>query len=142
MSPAIVRRALPGWGTTYGPAGDGPFPAVMILHGSEGAWSGWSHRHAVMLAAHGFLAFPLRFSVGGNAWNAGQIIEVPLERTVAAGFFDMADGTRMLFWPLMGRRPVSIASTSRQERPHHHAFHSTWYISSAAGKAQCWFISI
>ncbi|ART64562.1 alpha/beta hydrolase family protein [Kushneria marisflavi] len=84
MQPVIIRRPLPGWGTTYGPSGDGPFPAVMVLHGSEGAWAGWSHRHAVMLAAHGFLAFPLGFSVGGNAWNAGQIIEVPLERTVAA----------------------------------------------------------
>ncbi|WP_457808438.1 alpha/beta hydrolase family protein [Kushneria sp. EE4] len=84
MQPVIVRRPLSGWGTTYGPAGDGPFPAVMLLHGSEGAWSGWSHRQAVMLAAHGFLAFPLGYSVGGNAWNVGQIIEVPLDRTVAA----------------------------------------------------------
>lgn len=37
MSLKIVRRLLPDFGTTYGPPGDGPFPAVMILHGSEGA---------------------------------------------------------------------------------------------------------
>jgi hypothetical protein len=56
----------------------------MILHGSEGAWSGWSHRNAVIFAAHGFLAFPFGYSKGGNAWNAGNIIEIPLDRTVEA----------------------------------------------------------
>ncbi|WP_110688953.1 alpha/beta hydrolase family protein [Salinicola endophyticus] len=80
----IVRRLLPEWGTTYGPPGDGPFPTVMILHGSEGAWSGWSHRNAVLLAAHGFLAFPFGYSQGGNVWNAGSIHEVSLDRSVAA----------------------------------------------------------
>lgn len=80
----IVRRLIPDWGTTYGPPGEGPFPAVMILHGSEGAWSGWSHRNAVILAAHGFLAFPFGYSKGGNAWNAGSIEEVALDRTVEA----------------------------------------------------------
>ena len=80
----VVRRLIPDWGTTYGPAGEGPFPAVMILHGSEGAWSGWSHRNAAILAAQGFLAFPFGYSKGGNAWNAGNIIDIPLDRTVDA----------------------------------------------------------
>lgn len=84
MALKIVRRLLPDWGTTYGPPGDGPFPAIMILHGSEGAWSGWSHRNAILLAAHGFVAFPFGYSQGGNAWNAGSIREVPLDRSVAA----------------------------------------------------------
>jgi dipeptidyl aminopeptidase/acylaminoacyl peptidase len=56
----------------------------MVFHGSEGAWSGWSHRNAVLLAAHGFLAFPFAYSNGGNAWNAGNIIDVPLDRSVDA----------------------------------------------------------
>ncbi|WP_119166924.1 alpha/beta hydrolase family protein [Algihabitans albus] len=84
MSLKIVRRLLPGWGATYGPPGDGPFPAVLVLHGSEGAGAGWSHRNAVLLAAHGFLAFPFGYSKGGNAWNAGSILDVPLDRTVEA----------------------------------------------------------
>lgn len=84
MSLSIVSRPLPGWGMTYGPPGDGPFPAVMVLHGSEGAWSGYSYLNAAILAAHGFLAFPFGYSTGGNLWNAGNIVDVPLERTVKA----------------------------------------------------------
>lgn len=84
MQLRIIRRLLPEWGTTYGPSGDGPFPAIMVLHGSEGGWSGWSHRIAAILAAHGFLAFPLAYSRSGNAWNAGSIIDVSLDRTVQA----------------------------------------------------------
>ncbi|MDN3556723.1 alpha/beta hydrolase family protein [Halomonas maura] len=80
----IVRRLLPEFGTTYGPAGDGPFPGILILHGSEGGYSGWSHRLAVLFAAHGFLAYPHAYSRGGNAWNAGAIEEVPLDRTADA----------------------------------------------------------
>ena len=33
---SIVRPRLPEFGTTYG-----PFPTVLLLHGSEGGWSGW-----------------------------------------------------------------------------------------------------
>ena len=80
----IVQRLLPDWGVTYGPPGDGPFPAVMLLHGSEGAWAGWSHRDAMLFAAHGFLAFPYGYSSGGNAWNAGHITDYPLDRSVEA----------------------------------------------------------
>lgn len=84
MTLRIVRRPIPDWGTTYGPPGDGPFPAIMVLHGSEGGWSGWSHRSAVIFAAHGFVAFPFSYSNGGNPWNAGSIVDVPLDRTVEA----------------------------------------------------------
>jgi hypothetical protein len=80
----IVQRELPGWGATYGPPGDGPFPAIMLLHGSEGTWAGWSHWNAMLFAAHGFLAFPYGYSSGGNAWNAGHIIDYPLDRSVEA----------------------------------------------------------
>ncbi|KKB10927.1 thioesterase [Devosia geojensis] len=82
MTLKIVRRLLPKWGTTYGPVGEGPFAAILVLHGSEGGWSGWSHQFATLLAAHGFLAFPFSYSRDGNAWNAGSIRDVPLDRTV------------------------------------------------------------
>jgi acetyl esterase/lipase len=80
----IIRRMIPQWGTTYGPPEEGQFPAVMLLHGSEGGWSGWSHRNAALLAAEGFLAFPFSYSRGGNAWNAGSIENVPLDRSAEA----------------------------------------------------------
>jgi len=84
FSLAVHRRLMPDFGTTYGPAGDGPHPAVLVLHGSEGGLSGWSHRTAAILAASGFLAYPHSYSVGGNAWNAGAIENVELTRTVEA----------------------------------------------------------
>lgn len=49
----------------------------MVLHGSEGAWSGYSFLTAAILAAHGYLAVPFGYSVGGNLWNAGDILDVP-----------------------------------------------------------------
>ncbi|MBI5264780.1 MAG: prolyl oligopeptidase family serine peptidase [Bradyrhizobium sp.] len=84
MSLRIVRRTLPNWGWAYGPPGDGPFPAILLLHGSDGRWSGWSARNAGLLASQGFLALPFGYSNGGNAWNAGDIADIPLDRTVHA----------------------------------------------------------
>src|SRR5580704_17661403 len=80
----IFHRVVPGCGWGYGPPDDGPFPAILLLHGSEGKWSGWIYRTAVILAAHGFLAIPFGYSNGGNGWNAGDIIDVPLDRTAEA----------------------------------------------------------
>ena len=80
----IIRRSLPDWGWGYSPPGDGPFPAILLLHGSTGKWSGWTYRTAAILAAHGFLAIPFGYSNGGNSWNAGNIIDVPLDRTAEA----------------------------------------------------------
>lgn len=80
----IINRSLRGLGQAYSPPGDGPFPTVLVLHGSEGAWSGYSYLSAAILAAHGFLAVPFGYSVGGNAWNAGNILDVPLDRTAEA----------------------------------------------------------
>lgn len=84
MSLKIVRRSLPDCGWGYSPPGDGPFPAILLLHGSDGSWSGWNYRTAAILAAHGFLAIPFGYSKGGNNWNAGNIIDVPLDRTAEA----------------------------------------------------------
>src|SRR5579862_5631848 len=80
----IRRYQIPGAGCAYGPAGNDPFPTVLLLHGSEGGWSGWSHRDAVILAAHGFLALPFSYSRGGNTWRAGDIVDVPLDKTADA----------------------------------------------------------
>jgi len=80
----IVRRLLPEFGTTYSPGGQGPFPAILVLHGSEGGLSGWSHCIAMLLASHGFLAYPHAYSRGGNVWNAGSIKDVPVDHTADA----------------------------------------------------------
>lgn len=101
----IITRQIPGWGAAYSPPGPGPFPSILLLHGSEGGWSGWSHWHAAIFAAHGFLAFPFNYSNGGNAWNAGSIIEVPLERTIEAL-------TALREFPLAGRK-IGIFGVSR-----------------------------
>jgi dipeptidyl aminopeptidase/acylaminoacyl peptidase len=61
-----------------------PRPGVIVLHGSEGAWSGWTDVVAVELAYRGFVTYPHPYSSGGNPWHAGDIIEYPLEETVAA----------------------------------------------------------
>jgi dipeptidyl aminopeptidase/acylaminoacyl peptidase len=84
MSLKIIRRSLPNCGWGYGPPGDGPFPSILLLHGSDGKWSGWNYKTAAILAAHGFLAMPFGYSNGGNSWNAGNIIDVPLDRTAEA----------------------------------------------------------
>ena len=80
----VVNRPLSGLGQSYGPPGDGPFPSVMVLHGSEGAWSGYSYLTAAILAAHGFLAVPFGYSAGGDVWIAGDIRDVSLDRTAEA----------------------------------------------------------
>jgi acetyl esterase/lipase len=80
----VVNRPLSGLGQSYGPPGDGPFPTIMVLHGSEGAWSGYSYLTAAILAAHGFLAVPFGYSIGGDVWNAGDILDVALDRTAEA----------------------------------------------------------
>ena len=77
----ILTRPGPDQHHVYTPAGEGPFPGLLLLHGSEGGWSGWSHRQATLFAAHGFAAYPFPYSRNGNAWNAGDIVDVALDRT-------------------------------------------------------------
>ena len=84
---------MPGWLDAYAPPGDGPFPAILLLHGSEGAWSLWSFRNAAILAAHGYLALPFGYSVGGSPWHAGRISNVPIDATARA--LDMLRGCRL-----------------------------------------------
>lgn len=80
----IVQHAVPGVGTLYCPPGDEKRPVIVVLHGSEGGWSGWSHRNALLFAAHGFNALAFAYSKSGNHWNAGSIENVPLDRTAQA----------------------------------------------------------
>jgi acetyl esterase/lipase len=77
----IVQQAAPGLGHFYAPAGDGPFPAMLLLHGSEGALGWLGHREAMFFAAHGWIALPLAYSVGGNFWIGGDIWNVALDET-------------------------------------------------------------
>lgn len=84
MTIPVVARVIDGMVRAYSPPGDGPFPALLLLHGSEGGWSGWSHRNAVLLASAGFLAYPFSYSYSGSMWFAGDIIDVPLDATEAA----------------------------------------------------------
>jgi acetyl esterase/lipase len=81
MSLKYRRRSVPNCGWGYGPPGVGPFPAIMLLDGSDGSRSGMIYRTAAILAAHGFLAIPFAYS---NGSNAGDIIDVPLDRTAEA----------------------------------------------------------
>lgn len=53
MTVPVVARVFDGMVRAYSPPGDGPFPALLLLHGSEDGWSGWSHRNAVILASAG-----------------------------------------------------------------------------------------
>lgn len=84
MELKIIRDMLPLFGPLYRPAEQGCYSGVMILHGSEGGWAGWSHQTAVLFAAHGFIAYPHSYSFDGNAWNAGNILNVPLDVTASA----------------------------------------------------------
>jgi dienelactone hydrolase len=61
-------------GAWYLPAGEGPFPAVMVLGGSEG---GLNLRHAAMLASHGFAALSLAYF--GRENLPKYLVNIPLE---------------------------------------------------------------
>ncbi len=68
----------------YRPLQPAPAPAILLLHGSEGGWAGWSHVTAVALAHRGFVAMPLPYSFGGNWVHAGDIHDISLDRTERA----------------------------------------------------------
>ena len=80
----VTQRDLPGLGHSYSPDGPGPFPAILLLHGSEGARGWLAHRDAAIFAAHGFLAVPYAYSVGDNPWVGGDICNTPLDATEQA----------------------------------------------------------
>jgi dipeptidyl aminopeptidase/acylaminoacyl peptidase len=78
----VVQSDAPGLGHLYAPADEGRFPAMLLLHGSEGAGGWLGHREAALFAAHGYLALPMHYSVGDNPWIAGDIWMIPIDETV------------------------------------------------------------
>ena len=66
------------------PKGPERSPGILLLHGSDGGFSGWTSWLALALAMNGFVTFPYPYSKGGNFWHAGDIHEVDLDETVAA----------------------------------------------------------
>jgi dipeptidyl aminopeptidase/acylaminoacyl peptidase len=66
------------------PRSPAPRPGLILLHGSEGAFAGWTDVIATELAYRGFVTYPHPYSQGGNVWQAGSIIDYPLEETVKA----------------------------------------------------------
>ncbi len=80
----IEQSQSPGLGHFYAPAGEGRHPALLLLHGSEGALGWLGHRDAATFAAHGYVALPLTYAVGGNPWIGGDIWNAPLDATEQA----------------------------------------------------------
>ncbi|MEM1273526.1 MAG: prolyl oligopeptidase family serine peptidase [Pseudomonadota bacterium] len=77
LAVSLQLTPIAGAGPLYAPKVAGDMPCVMILHGSEGPGSGWSHRFAAILAAHGVAALPFAYGTG-DVWGAGTIHEVDI----------------------------------------------------------------
>ena len=60
---------------------DAKCPGIVVLHGSEGGFAGWSDWEALILAGYGFCTIAPGYSRGGNAWHAGDIRDVDLDAT-------------------------------------------------------------
>jgi dienelactone hydrolase len=108
-------------GPVYGPGAGAGLPGVVILQGSEGPWSGWSHRFAAILAAHGLLALPHGYGEG-DVWGAGPIREVDLAAVPAAGRALAAHPrcsgrVGLLGWSKGGEMALLVASLMGAEGP-------------------------
>jgi dienelactone hydrolase len=62
------------FGTLFVPAGEGPFPAIILLSGSGG---GLSEAQAALYAAHGYAGFALAYFRAGHLPN--DLVRIPLE---------------------------------------------------------------
>ena len=71
-------------GLVFAPANVASAPAILLLHGSEGRYAGWTHLNAYRLAAAGFIAAPFGYSRDGDSWFAGDIHDVELTETAKA----------------------------------------------------------
>jgi dienelactone hydrolase len=63
-------------GTLYRPAGDGPFPTVLVVGGSQGG-QGFSGQCAALLAGHGYASLALSYFADEGL--PAQLVEIPLE---------------------------------------------------------------
>lgn len=81
---AGLSLAQTAHGAVYGPAQGADLPGVVLLHGAEGPMAGWSHRFAVIMAAHGYLALAAEYGTG-DIFGAGPIRDVPLPHMLEAG---------------------------------------------------------
>ena len=68
-------------------------PGIVVLHGSEGAFAGWSDWEALILAGHGFCTVAPGYGRGGNAWHAGDIRDVDLDATESLLIWMRESGT-------------------------------------------------
>jgi dienelactone hydrolase len=80
----VLQCEVEGLGHLYAPAGEGPWPAILLLHGSEGALGWLCHREAALFAAHGYLALPFGYSAADTFWSGGDVWEAELDQTEAA----------------------------------------------------------
>ncbi|MEM9278498.1 MAG: alpha/beta hydrolase, partial [Pseudomonadota bacterium] len=83
-SPLIRSEPIAGFWRGFIPNREGPFPAVMLLHGSGGSQSGSYLLQAMFLAAHGYLAVPFGYSKETTIWDAGNIRNVEILNTVGS----------------------------------------------------------
>jgi dipeptidyl aminopeptidase/acylaminoacyl peptidase len=110
-APGIYRvRTVPSpfhpYSVLYVPDGVASAPGVILLHGSEGAWAGWSDCLAAQIAAFGFACAPFPYGKGGSPWTAGNIVDIDLENTVTAL-------TKLRAHPLVQGRKVALFGNSR-----------------------------
>jgi acetyl esterase/lipase len=68
----------------YVPKDAGKRPGILLLHGSEGGFAGWTNVQALALAHSGFVTLAWSYSKGGSVWHAGDIHDVDLDHTEAA----------------------------------------------------------
>jgi dienelactone hydrolase len=66
------------------PLNAGPVGAILFLHGSEGSFNATARYRALWLCQRGFVTMAFPYSVGGNQWHAGDIVDVELEHTLQA----------------------------------------------------------
>lgn len=120
MVAPITIDEIAAVGPLYAPQGDRPVPTVMILHGAEGAGSGWSHRFAAILAAYGIAAVPYSYGAG-DVFGAGDIRDVDVSAVFDAGarlaLHARVAGLGLLGWSRGGELAMILAGYGGTDLP-------------------------